>query len=65
MPSAIFICAKSCISYLEEDTPAFDNLHLPSPVHLKHTEVVDSNELVAAWGQEPVELQHLCIGRFI
>ncbi len=65
MPSASFLCIKSCMAHLEEDTPALGSLHHPSPVHLKKTEVVDRNGPVVARGPEPVEPQHTVIARFV
>ena len=52
---ACFQPPKSYVSYLEEDTLAWGNLHRPSQVHSKQTEVEDRIEPDVAWGPETRE----------
>ena len=52
---ACFQLSRSYLSYLEEDTLAWGNLHRPSQVHSKQTEVVDRIEPDVAWGPETRE----------
>lgn len=52
---ACFQPPRSYVSYLEEDTLAWGNLHRPSQVHSKQTEVEDRTEPDVAWGPETRE----------
>ena len=59
---SLVLRGKPLVSYLEEDRLALRSLHHPSPVHVKHTEVVDRDEPVVVWGPGTVERQRVVIG---
>lgn len=59
--SLVPACEVLYVSYLEADMLAWDTLHHPSQVHLRHNEVVDRIEAIVAWGPKSAELQHTAV----
>ena len=50
--------SKSCVSYLEEDTLAWDSLHHPSQAHSRQIAAADRIEHVVALEPRTRESQH-------